>query len=251
MKFKIFNESPEILDQCRIFVAGWHGLGETGYITVTHLVQELNLTRCATILSSGAPPFISVQDNRLRLPFEIYAGQNHDLAIFVPHLQPYRHVQIEFSEKLSEWILNHPNLEVAYFLGGVDEVLKAGDNPLQYIPSRAFYTYQNVPDGFINEVRENLLDPGLFVAGPLAVTLGYLDINMFPAVGILAYAARDRPDPLAAVSAVNKLNTLLKVDVSTEMLIENAQKIQEQIKRQLAPIEETDRDKDLSRRMYT
>lgn len=250
MKFKIYQENPEILQQCRIFIAGWHGLGETGYITVTHLVQELQLQRVATILSSGAPPFISVQDNHLRLPFEIYASENHDLAVFVPHLQPYRHVQIEFSEKLSEWILEN-NFEVAYFLGGVDEVLKVGEMALQYIPSRAFYNYQNLPNGFIDEVRANLLDSGLFVAGPLAVTLGYLDINMFPAVGLLAYAARERPDPLAAVSAVTKLNSLLKVNISTEMLVQNAQSIEEKIKHQLAPIEETDRDKHLSRRMYT
>ncbi|UCG03580.1 MAG: proteasome assembly chaperone family protein [Candidatus Heimdallarchaeota archaeon] len=251
MKFKIFVEQPEILNKCQVFISGWHGLGEIGYITVSHLIQELNMERIATIMSSGAPPFISVQENQLRLPFEIYGKQDLNFAVFIPHLQPYRHVQIEFSEKLSEWILGHKNLEMAFFIGGVDIHLKTSDSNLQYIPSRAFNSYSRLPDGFTEEVNTNLLDPGLFVAGPLAIMLGYLDMNMFPAIGLLAYAERDRPDPLGAVAAVEKLNTLLQVEVKTNALIRNARVIEEEIKRQLAPMEETEKDKLTSRRMYT
>jgi uncharacterized protein len=160
-------------------------------------------------------------------------------------------VQIEFSERLSEWILSLDNLKMAYFIGGVDKHLKSSDSNLQYIPSRAFYSYSHLPDGFTEEVNANLLDPGLFVAGPLAIMLGYLDMNMFPAVGLLAYAERDRPDPLGAVAAVEKLNVLLNVEVKTNELIRNARVIEEEIKRQLAPMEESDKDKLTSRRMYT
>lgn len=250
MKFKIFQEKPKILDQCRIFIGGWHGLGEIGYITVSHLINELKMKRIATIMSSGAPPFISVQDNQLKLPFEIYGGDELDFAVFIPHLQPYRHVQIEFSEKLSEWILNQ-NFEIAFFIGGVDIRLKTSENPLQFIPSRAFYTYSRLPNGFTEEVRLNLLDSGLFVAGPLAIMLGYLDMNMFSAVGLLAYAERERPDPLGAVAAIEKLNELLNVEIKTGELVRNAHAIEEEIKRQLAPMEETDREKVTSRRIYT
>ncbi|MHA2223686.1 MAG: proteasome assembly chaperone family protein [Candidatus Hodarchaeales archaeon] len=251
MKFKIFKEESDILNQCQIFIGGWHGLGEIGYITVSHIVQELQLHRIATIMSSGAPPFISVQDNQLRLPFEIYGKDELEFAVFVPHLQPYRHVQIEFSEKLSEWILGHQNFEVAYFLGGVDKRLKSSDNSLQYIPSRSLYTYQRLPEGFTDEVKKNLLDPGLFVAGPLAIMLGYLDMNLFPAIGLLAYAERERPDPLGAVAAVNQLNTLLEIDIKTDELVKNARVIEEEVKRQLAPMKETSDEKFSSRRMYT
>ncbi|MFX1504531.1 MAG: proteasome assembly chaperone family protein [Promethearchaeota archaeon] len=251
MKFKIFVEQPEILNQCHVFISGWHGLGEIGYITVSHFIQELDMQRIATIMSSGAPPFISVQENQLRLPFEIYGKEDLNFAVFIPHLQPYRHVQIEFSERLSEWILSHDNLKMAFFIGGVDKHLKSSDSNLQYIPSRAFYSYSHLPDGFTEEVNTNLLDPGLFVAGPLAIMLGYLDMNMFPAIGLLAYAERDRPDPLGAVAAVEKLNVLLNVEVKTNELIKNARVIEEEIKRQLAPMEETDKDKLTSRRMYT
>ena len=252
MKFKIFHEDQKILDQCRTFIAGWHGLGEIGYITVSHLIEDLKLKRIATIMSSGAPPFISVQNNQLRLPFEIYGKEEFDFAVFIPHLQPYRHVQIEFSEKLSEWILKQENLEVAYFIGGVDIRLKASDNEIQFIPTRTFLDYPRLPDSFSTELKDNLLDPGLFVAGPLAIMLGYLDMSMFPAVGLLAYAQRERPDPLGAVSTIKKLNDLLNININTEKLIENAQTIEEEIKRQLAPIEEDSKsDKIASKRMYT
>lgn len=110
------------------------------------------MQRIATIMSSGAPPFISVEKGKLRLPFEIYGKKGLDSAVFIPHLQSYRHAQIKFSEKLSEWILGHKNFEITYFIGGVDINLKASDNPLQYIPIRAFFSHSSLPSGFIEEV---------------------------------------------------------------------------------------------------
>ena len=251
MKFKIFNENQKILNQCTRFIAGWHGLGEIGYITVSHIIEDLKLKRIATIMSSGAPPFISVHNSQLRLPFEIYGKEEYDFAIFIPHLQPYRHVQIEFSEKMSEWILKQENLSEAYFIGGVDARLKTAENEIQYIPTRAFLQSSNHNSILLEEVRKNLLDPGLFVAGPLAIMLGYLDMSMFPAVGLLAYAQRERPDPLGAVSTIKKLNDILKINVNTNELVQNAQTIEEEIKRQLAPIEENQQDNLASKRMYT
>lgn len=251
MKFKIFHENQEILNQCKRFIAGWHGLGEIGYITVSHMIEDLKLKRIATIMSSGAPPFISVQNSQLRLPFEIYGKEEFDFAIFIPHLQPYRHVQIEFSEKMSEWILKQKNLSKAYFIGGVDARLKTSENDIQYIPTRAFLHSSELNSKFLEEVHSSLLDPGLFVAGPLAIMLGYLDMSMFPAVGLLAYAQRERPDPLGAVSTIKKLNQILNIDVNTNKLVQNAQTIEEEIKRQLAPIEENQPDNLASKRMYT
>ncbi|MHA2054656.1 MAG: proteasome assembly chaperone family protein [Candidatus Hodarchaeales archaeon] len=251
MKFKIFVEKPEILDECRSFIAGWHGLGEIGYITVSHIIDDLKLERVATIMSSGAPPFISVQNSQLRLPFEIYGREEYDFAIFIPHLQPYRHVQIEFSEKLSEWILRQKQLEIAYFIGGVDVRLKSSESDIQFIPTRRFLDHSSFTEELNLEIKENLLDPGLFVAGPLAIMLGYLDMSMFPAVGLLAYAQRERPDPLGAVAAIKKLNEIVNLNVNTKELVQNAQKIEEEIKRQLAPIEESQLDKPDTKRMYT
>lgn len=251
MKFKIFVEKPDILDQCVSFIAGYHGLGEIGYITVSHMIEDLKLERIATIMSSGAPPFISVQNNQLKLPFEIYGKEEYDFAVFIPHLQPYRHVQIEFSEKLSEWILRQKKLENAYFIGGVDIRLKSSESNIQFIPTRKFLDYPSLPEKVTDEIKENLLDAGLFVAGPLAIMLGYLDMSMFPAVGLLAYAQRDRPDPLGAVAAIKKINEILKININTEVLVQNAQTIEEEIKRQLAPIEESQSDKTDTKRMYT
>ncbi len=251
MKFKIFHEDQEILNQCNRFIAGWHGLGEIGYITVSHMIEDLKLKRIATIMSSGAPPFISVQNSQLRLPFEIYGKDEYDFAVFIPHLQPYRHVQIEFSEKMSEWILKQNTFSEAYFIGGVDARLKASENNIQYIPTRAFLQSTSLNSDFLSEVKMNLLDPGLFVAGPLAIMLGYLDMSMFPAIGLLAYAQRERPDPLGAVSTIEKLNEVLNISINTNELVQNAQTIEEEIKRQLAPIEESQGENLANKRMYT
>lgn len=236
MNFKIFIENEKIMENCTKFIGGWHGLGEIGYITVSTIIQSLNLERIAAIMSSGAPPFISIQNNQLKLPFEIYGSSEYDFAIFIPHLQPYRHVQIDFTEKMANWLLSQ-NFEYAYFVGGVDKRLKADDYNIQYIPTRQYLS--NVPEEFTNEINNQILDPGLFVAGPLAIMLGYLDLNSFKALGLLAYTERERPDPLGSSFAVKKLAELLKTSIPVDDLIQNAKLIEEEIKRQLEPIKET------------
>ena len=120
MKFKIFIDDEEALKKATTFICGFHGLGETGYIVTKELISALKCKRVAIIASSGAPPFISVEDGIIRMPFEIYVADT--IAIFIPRIQPYRHVQVEFSENLSNWI--RKNFQQAYLIGGLDKRLK-------------------------------------------------------------------------------------------------------------------------------
>ena len=105
--------------------------------------------------------------------------------------------------------------------------------------------------GGMEETVVSLLSISSLLIPIIAIMLGYLDMSMFPASGLLAYAQRDRPDPLGAIVIVEKLNELLNISVDTEELSNNAQAIEEEIKKQLAPIEENQTEDLSSKRIYT
>ncbi|MFX1511142.1 MAG: proteasome assembly chaperone family protein [Promethearchaeota archaeon] len=240
MQFEVIVENEEALKKCKKFVTGFHGLGEVGFITVRHLVEELKCERVAIISSSAAPPFVSIEKGRLKLPFELYVHQ--DIAIFIPHLQHYRHVQIEFSEHLSNWIIQQ-GFEVGYFIGGVDVRLQTGDENVRYIPTREYIAQKK-------ELDAPFLEDELFVAGPLAVMLGLLDLNQFPAIGILTYADRSHPDTSSAAKAVTKLAQILDIKVEVSSLLEDKQEIEEKLLQKLAAAQEEEKS-DQPAQLYT
>ncbi|MHA2271391.1 MAG: proteasome assembly chaperone family protein [Candidatus Hodarchaeales archaeon] len=254
MNFQVlFDKNSSIIDDSNTIICGFHGLGEVGWIACRHLVDALDLDRFGVVQSStAAPPFISMEGEKLCLPFELY-GREKGPVVFLSRLQPYRHAQVEFSLELADWI--GKNFQNGFFIGGVDARLRTSDFNLRYIPTRALLAGKanNKLDITFQEIRDHVLEPGLFVTGPLAVVMGHLDLLNFPGLGVLAFAERERPDPVAAVNAVKKIGEILKIEIPVEELLKNATEVQEQLQQHLlaAQSEEPDRTDEKRPPIYT
>ena len=226
--FEIVIEKQEAFNSPETFVTGFSGLGAVGYIACKHFIDELHLERVGVLKSSAAPPFICLTDSgHLAMAFEFYSTPDYKTMFFFPRLPPYRHAESEFSELLSDWILHV--FHRAILIGGVDKRLKedkdSKDDIVRYIPTRQYLSDPTHADF----VSKKLLSPGLFVQGPLAILLGNLDLHNFSALGVLAYAERERPDPEGAANAVRILNSLLQLSCPVEELLKNAALLQEEL----------------------
>ncbi len=233
MSFQVYLEkNSTVFEGIDTIICGFHGLGEVGWIACRHLVEILDLERYGVIQSNiAAPPFISMEGERVCLPFELY-GREEGPIIFLSRLQPYRHAQVEFSIEFANWINNQ--FQNGLFIGGVDTQLRSSDYGYRYIPTKALLNKnQSKIKIEKQEIIDNVLEPGLFVTGPLAVTLGHLDLLDFTGLGILAYAERERPDPLGAANSIKKIAEILQIDIPVENLERNAVEIQEQLQKHL------------------
>ncbi|MHA2363344.1 MAG: proteasome assembly chaperone family protein [Candidatus Hodarchaeales archaeon] len=234
--FNLVVENEEALKRTKILITGFHGLGSVGYISSKHLVDELKAERVAIIRSRAAPPFIYLEDNitnngnpQIVLPFEFYA--HDEILIFLPRLPPYRHSEQDFAESLVQWILNQ-QFKLVVLLGGVDKSLKKNENEhVRYVPTRKFKEQINKQNeqNTLN-IAANTLSTGLMIQGPLAIILGLLDLENKSAVGVLAFAERERPDPLGSANTIEVLNALLNLNCSTEELQKNAKLYEEELK---------------------
>ena len=243
MTFQVFYDKNSDMEKSDTIICGFHGLGEVGWIACHHIVENLQLERFGVVQSiSAAPPFISMEGTKLCLPFELYGRKNNPI-VFLSRLQPYRHAQVEFSLEFASWINN--NFQNGLFLGGIDTRLRTGDFDLRYIPTKALLNGKGTDKLNIStkEIRDYVFEPGLFVTGPLAVVMGHLDLLDFPALGILAYAERERPDPLGAAIVIKKIAELLTIEISVEELEKNAQEIKEQLQQHLMVTATTEPDR--------
>ncbi|MDI9644397.1 MAG: PAC2 family protein [Candidatus Verstraetearchaeota archaeon] len=212
--FHVNDKSP--LKGCSL-VTGFHGLGATGFISVKHAVTSLNAELIGYIETDRIPPFVSMEDRRLSLPFEIYKKEN--FVFVLTNVPPHPKERQAFSKSLAEWAINE-GFYSSYLIGGLDSRLK---------PSDADKIRCTVTKKFKDDVGIPLLEKGLFVVGPLAVMLTYFEINDFPAIALLPYANPTRPDPMAASVAVENLNRLTHLTMDVSQLITDAQRIEMEI----------------------
>ncbi len=228
------------LENC-IFVTGFHSvIGETGYIAIRHLVKTLQPERIGFIETALLPPLTGLENSRLTLPFELFKSEN--LVILFPRVLPYRAEQRKFAQTVAQWLIENKFRE-AVLVGGLDNQFRTGEDDCRAVPTGAM----------LQKALENklvLLEEGLQVFGPLALMLTYLEIQDFPALAILPFAQRGRPDPRAAAIAIEKINTLYGLSIPTTELIKDAHEIEEEIGRIIKQQEERELRREPREDMY-
>ncbi|MEM2107576.1 MAG: PAC2 family protein [Candidatus Bathyarchaeia archaeon] len=204
-------------------ITGFHGIGETGYIATSFLVQALKAKRIGFIEVAHPPPFVNSTPEGIVTPFEIYRKNN--LIIVKLEFSPHKSEEAEFARALSSWVIKEKFKE-AIMVGGLDSRFKTENSKLRVVSTRAFNSRARVFEG-------QRLEEELFVYGPLAIMLSEFEIHDFPAIAILPYASSVRPDPAAAAVAIRNICKMcdLKVDVSE--LERDAEEIEAEIEKRM------------------
>ena len=186
-------------------ITGFHGVGETGYISVSYLVHALNAKRVGFVDVAHPPPFIATSEDGLVTPFEVYkAGR---IVLVKLEFSPHRTEESEFAKTLAHWVMSN-KFKDAVMIGGLDASLQSASDGIRIVPTE-YYSVKS------KKIKHPTLEAGLFVYGPLAIMLGEFEKEHFPAIAVLPYASADHADPKAAATAIKAVSKAygLKVDV--------------------------------------
>ncbi len=234
--FKIILKKDFKIKPESTFICGFHGLGEVGFLSTAHLTRTLEAERIGFIKSDMLPLFVSMENERLVLPFELYSYDKKKIIFLVPRFQPHQSEQWGFIDKLASWVAENKFKETL-LLGGLDSSFKEDEEDMRCVPTTAY-----------GEMREKwkvpLLEEGLFVAGPLALFLAELEMHDVPALGLLTYATRGRPDPRSAATMLEKINEIYGIGANVEQLLEESREI-ERLEKMRKSIEDSDRSSDM------
>ena len=221
----------------KVLITGFHGVGAAGYIAVRHLTTALPAKKIGYLESDMLPGFISLEDETLQLPYEFYEYEN--FIIFLARSQPSREELNELIKALVDWAIKN-KLKEAILIGGLDNKFKSEEEEMKSVPTR----------NFMERNKWTLLDKGLFVTGPLALLLAHFEIGKFPAIALLPYAERERPDPRASAVAIKAISEFYgNLDIKTKELIDDAEKIEKEISSMMEG-QEKDSPDSPSRGMY-
>jgi uncharacterized protein len=205
-------------------ITGFHGIGETGYIATSYLIHALNASRIGFIDVAHPPPFVATSSIGLVTPFEIY--RRGRLVLIKLEFSPHRGEEAELAKVLAEWAMKS-QLREAVLIGGLDSRLRNGRHKIRLVATEAFLARSS----FFN--NHPILEPGLFVYGPLAVMLAKFEMHGFPAVAVLPYASTERVDPAAAATAVKVISKAYGIKVDVSDLEEDAKKIEAELSKRV------------------
>ncbi len=201
-------------------IAGFHGIGATGYWTVKFLITELKAQRRCFIDYEHAPAVASQVEGRVATPYEVYTTGS--LSLLKAEVSPVRERENEFYRLLADWIMGSGAKEVA-LVGGLDEALRSDDSRYKVAMTSAFAALGGLPD-------EPLFEEDRMIVGPVASLLNTFEMHSFPALAVLAYSNTERVDPRAAASAVEFLSRRYGFVANTTPLIKGAEVIEGELK---------------------
>ena len=201
-------------------IAGFHGIGATGYWTVKFLITELKAKRRCFIDYEHAPSVASQAEGRIATPYEVFVAG--DLSLLKAEVSPVRERENEFYRGLADWIMTTGVKEVA-LVGGLDESLRNDDHKYKVAMTSAFAERGGL-------TQEPIFEEDRMIVGPVASLLNSFEMHSFPAVAVLAYSNTERVDPRAAASAVDFLSRRYGFSADTAPLIKGAEVIEGELK---------------------
>jgi len=199
-------------DGCTL-VAGFHGIGATGYWSVKYLTQQLKAERVAFIDSEYIAPVSSLQGGRLTTPHELL--RKGDLVFLKVDVPLYRDFEVKFYRELAQWVVGAGFREAA-LIGGLDATLRVDDSTHRMVFSSSYKTHEAFSGS-------KVLEDDHVIVGPVAILLNYFEATGFPAYAILSYASTERADPRAAASAIDLMSKVYGFTVDTTPLIKGAE----------------------------
>ena len=201
-------------------IAGFHGIGATGYWTVKFLVSELKAKRRCFLDYEEAPAVATFSGGGIATPYEVYEAPG--LSLLKAEVSPMRERENSFFRELATWVAGSGVKEVA-LVGGLDESLRTDDDAYKVVMTSAFGQRGGLPG-------EPTLEEDKIIVGPVASLLNLFEMNGFPAYAVLAYSSTERVDPRASAAAVKFLASRYGFKADTAPLIKGAEVLEGEMK---------------------
>jgi len=204
-----------------VLVDGFPGLGLVGTISASYLVEKLKMEPLGYITGELFPPLAAVHNHRPLYPARMYYSQKHDLIVFVSEFVVPIAAVNELAEKIYEfarkWRVNR-----IISLGGItikgeqDEVYSIASLPELSKELEKIKTVKLIKEGATTGVTGVLLARGA--------------VEKYPVISLLAESQEGYMDPKAAAMVLEVLKGMLKIDIDTSVLENEAKLIDTKVK---------------------
>jgi uncharacterized protein len=201
-----------------VLIEGFPGIGLVGNIASQYIVNELNMTYLGAMSSRYFPPLAVLLGGIVNMPVRIYEDAGKDLVVVTSDIPIHPMVSYDIGREVVSWAQSINAKEVVCMAG----ITVMGEQ------HRVFGAVSK------NDLLDRLKDKAeIFELGTITGITGSImnecRLRNIPAICLLGETASAEPDPRAAIAAVETLNKIYDLGVSTAKLSEQADQIEVQM----------------------
>ena len=212
----ILEKEPSIKNP--ILIEGFPGIGLVGNIASQYIVNELNMTYLGSMSSKFFPPLAVLLGGVVNMPVRIYEDAGKGIIVLTADIPVHPLASYDVGKEIVSW---------AQSINAKEMVCLAGITVM---------TEQHRVFGAVS--KKDLLErikgvTEIFELGTITGITGSImnecRVRNIPAICLLGETASAEPDPRAAIAAVETLNKIYNLGVSTVKLSEQAEQIEVQM----------------------
>jgi uncharacterized protein len=206
-------------DQPIVF-GGFLGPGLVGPVTAGYIIEKLDMHEIAHVRSQHIPPVTVYIGAKLRHPFRIYSDSKGKIIVMLCEMPIELEGLYEVSSVLLDWFERIKAKEIVILEGlGVnglpderDAVYVADERKGSILQSKGIVPMESA---LISGVGGSILNQCLS--------------RKMTGLSILTKASVDLPDPGAALTIINAVNTVYGLKIQTDELEESSKRLNEQL----------------------
>jgi uncharacterized protein len=212
----ILEKEPSVKNP--ILIEGFPGIGLVGNIASQYIVNELNMTYLGSMSSKFFPPLAVLLGGVVNMPVRIYEDAAKGIIVLTADIPVHPLASYDVGKEIVSW---------AESINAKEMVCLAGITVM---------TEQHRVFGAVSkkDLLERIKDvTEIFELGTITGITGSImnecRVRNLPAICLLGETASAEPDPRAAIAAVETLNKIYNLGVSTNKLSEQAEQIEVQM----------------------
>ena len=228
-------------DQPVVF-GGFLGPGLIGPVAAGYIIEKLNMHEIAHVKSQHIPPVAVYIGAKLRHPFRIYSDSSGKIVVMLCEMPIDLKGLYEISSALLDWFERIKAKEVVILEGlGVEGVPQERE---------AVFVADEQKSVILKSKGIPPMESAL-ISGVGGSILNQCLTRRVTGLSLLTPVSVQLPDPGAALTIINAVNTIYGLKIATDELEQSAQRLNEQLRKladQYSKVSETVQDRD--KRLY-
>jgi uncharacterized protein len=201
-----------------VLIEGFPGIGLVGNIASQYIVHERNMTYLGAMNSRFFPPLAVLLSGVVNMPVRIYEDPGKDLMVLTADIPIHPLASYDIGKEIVSWAESLKVKEMVCLAG----ITVMGDQHRVFAAASQKELLEKIKEG------TEIFEIGT-ITGITGSIMNECRIRNLPAICLLGETASAEPDPRAAISTIETLNKIYKLDISTKKLEEQAEQIELQM----------------------
>ncbi|NHJ49725.1 MAG: proteasome assembly chaperone family protein [Asgard group archaeon] len=225
---ELIDDSPRLYARCvcrtdmkvETIIIGFPGMGLAGAIAAQHISEKLELETIGYIEGTVIPPVAVFLDGYLRHPYRIMGKKGLKIAVFIGESAVGAEGAYHVANAVMDWAEKYGAKEIIV-LDGFAFMNKQDESKVYLVAEPA-----------IKEKAEKLKIPPLksgYIRGFAGAMLNKTMLNKIDGYSFLVGTRPDLPDPGAAASLIETVNTYKGIEINVDTLLKQSESIKKKL----------------------